>query len=105
MAAGAASVIGWVEVQPSAKGRDHITLRGHVLALTDAAGRFTLALTRSSKGGKSETKQGGAFKLLAGESQPLSTTTINLDQNDQLTVVLSISVDGAEVFSTTLRKL
>lgn len=105
MAADAAAVIGWVEVQPGPSGPGHVTLRGHVHALKDTAGKFSLQITRTSRGGKSDGKQGGDFNLKAGESRPLSTTTININPDDKLTVQLTITVDGAEVFTTTLRTM
>lgn len=104
MAADAASAIGWIEVQPAQSGPGHVTIRGHAVALTDVAGKFTLQVNRASKGNKSDTSQGGVLNLKAGEAKALSTTTINVTPDDNLTLTLTLlSADGKEVFSTVLK--
>jgi CsgH protein len=103
MAANATSVIGWIEVLPVPDQNDRVTIRGHVQALQAVEGTFGLSVKRASRGNKSDNKQSGQFSAKAGESRALSTTTINLQPNDRLEVVLTLSVDGADIFKASLR--
>jgi hypothetical protein len=103
MAADSSSAIGWIEILPVSGRDNHITIRGQILALKPVEGKFGLRVKRTSRGNTSDNKQGGQFSAQVGESRVLSTTTINLQPNDHLEIVLTLSVDGAEVFSATLR--
>jgi hypothetical protein len=103
MAAERTQVIGWIEIKPSPKGKDQIAITGHAQGLEKLTGRFTLAISRSAKGNKSSTSQGGQFDVAAGESRALSNTTINVGPNDRLVIELTLFVDGQPVFATTLR--
>jgi hypothetical protein len=98
-----APVLGWIELKPAARGAGIVTITGHAYALSPAEGRFTLAVARAGKGGKTNSSQSGAFKLDAGEDKPLSTTSINVAPGEALTIELKLFSGGSEVFSATLK--
>ena len=102
--AGAASpVIGWIEIAPVPQKPDQITIVGRAYALEGVEGRFALSIKRAGKGGSTKSGQSGAFKLAAGDNGSLSRTAINVGPADTLTIELTLTVDGTEVFSVSLR--
>jgi hypothetical protein len=102
--AGAASpVIGWIEIAPVPGKPDQITIVGRAYALEGVEGRFTLSIQRAGKGGSTKSGQSGGFKLQAGQNGSLSRTAINVGPADALTIELTLTVDGSEVFSVSLR--
>lgn len=102
--AGAASpVIGWIEIAPMPQKPDQITIVGRAYALEGVEGKFALSIKRAGKGGSTKSGQSGAFKLKAGENGSLSRTAINVGPADTLTIELTLTVDGTEVFSVSLR--
>ena len=101
--AGAASpVIGWIEIAPVPEKPDQITIVGRAYALEGVEGRFALSIKRAGKGGSTKSGQSGAFKLKAGDNGSLSRTAINVGPADTLTIELTLTVDGTEVFSVSL---
>jgi hypothetical protein len=100
--ASSASVIGWVEVQP-ASGKDQVTVVGRALALEPIAGHYALVVSRSGKGGASNSRQRGAFSAAAGENAVLSRTSINISPAEAVTIELKLFVDNKEVFSTVMK--
>ena len=98
----AQSVSAWLELKPVA-GRNVIEVTGHALAL-DAAGGidFMLTLRRQNKGNTSSTRQSGRFDLAPSETKVLSSTSINLEPGDDLTVELKLLDHGAEISSATV---
>ena len=103
LAADASPVIGWIEIAPVPQKSDQINIVGHAYALEPVAGKFTLSIKRSGKGGSSTSGQSGSFKLDAGENGSLSRTAINVGPADTLTIELKLTVDNTEVFSVLLR--
>ena len=102
--AGAASpVIGGIEIAPVPQKPDQITIVGRAYALEGVEGRFALSIKRAGKGGSTKSGQSGAFKLAAGENGSLSRTAINVGPADTLTIELTLTVDGTEVFSVSLK--
>ena len=101
--AGTQPVIGWIEIVPAGKGL--IDVVGHVSATADTKGRYALSLDRKSHGNSAKTGQSGAFSAGAGESVVLSKTGINVVAGEELTVELTLSVDGKDVYVATLRPL
>ncbi|MBS0234662.1 MAG: hypothetical protein JSR99_14385 [Proteobacteria bacterium] len=101
VSAGAAPVIGWVEVTPV--GKDHISVVGHASATTDTAGQFSLLLIRKSASGAIRTGQTGNFKATAGEAVVLSKTEINVGSDEDIAIELKLSVAGKEVSIITLK--
>jgi hypothetical protein len=63
---------------------------------------FTLTLRRQNKGSSSSTKQSGRFELAPNETKVLSSTSINLEPGDDLTIELKLLDHGAEVSSATV---
>jgi hypothetical protein len=101
-AAQAQSPTAWVELKPVA-GRNMIQITGHALALDAAGGMdFTLILRRKNKGNSSSTRQSGRFDLAPNETKVLSSTSINLEPGDELTIELKLLDHGAEVSSATV---
>ena len=94
-------VIGWIEIQAEPDRRDHVSIRGRIQAFETVEGNFELRVTRISRGNKSANAQNGRFHAKADETKALSSTTINLNPNDQLQITLTLFVDGEEVFSAT----
>ena len=82
-AAHAQSPTAWIELKPVA-GRNMIQITGHALAL-DAVGGMDFTLT-----------------LAPNETKVLSSTSINLEPGDELTVELKLLDHGAEVSSATV---
>jgi hypothetical protein len=101
-AAHAQSPTAWVELKPVA-GRNMIQVTGHALALDAVGGMdFTLTLRRKNKGSNSSTRQSGRFDLAPNETKVLSSTSINLEPGDELTIELKLLDHGAEVSSATV---
>jgi hypothetical protein len=80
-----------------------IEIVGHALA-SDAVGGmdFTLTLQRQNKGNTSSTRQSGRFDLAPGEAKNLSSTSINIEPGDELTIELKLLDHGTEVSSATV---
>jgi len=101
-AAYAQSASAWVELKP-VTGRNMIQVTGHAIALDAAGGMdFTLTLRRQNKGNSSSTRQSGRFDLAPGETKVLSSTSINFESGDELTIELKLLDHGAEVSSATV---
>jgi hypothetical protein len=98
-----ATVIGWVEIQPAVSGRDQVTIVGRALALEPISGQYALFVSRSGKGGTSNSRQAGAFSAAAGENAVLSRTSINISAAETVTIELKLFVDNKEVFSTVMK--
>jgi hypothetical protein len=104
MAASSTPVIGWIEVAPlPGGGKDQVAITGRAHGLSASSGQFALSISRVSKGNTAKTRQGGKFTVAAGESATLSRTTINVAPAESLVIELTITVDGKEVFSATLK--
>jgi hypothetical protein len=101
-AATAQSASAWIKLKP-VSGRNMIEVVGHALA-SDAVGGmdFTFTLRRQNKGNTSSTQQSGRFDLAPGESKNLSSTSINIEPGDELTIELKLLDHGAEVSSATV---
>ena len=101
-AATAQSASAWIELKP-VPGRNMVEIVGHALAI-DTVGSmdFTLTLRRQHKGNTSSTRQSGRFDLIGGETKNLSSTSINIEPGDELTIELKLLEHGTEVSSATL---
>jgi hypothetical protein len=101
-AATAQSASAWIELKP-VSGRNMIEVVGHALA-TDAVGGmdFSFTLRRQNKGNSSSTRQSGRFDLAPGETKNLSSTSINMEPGDELTIELKLLDHGSEVSSATV---
>jgi len=96
------SPLGWLELKP-VPGRNMVQITGHALALEPvSAADFTLSIKRRNGGNNSNTAQSGHFDLAPGEAKVLSSTSINVEAGDELTIELKIADHGREVFSATL---
>jgi len=63
---------------------------------------FSLSLRRQNKANSSSTSQSGRFDLAASESKVLSTTSINIEPGDELTIELKLLDNGKEVSRVTI---
>ena len=101
-AATAQSASAWIELKP-VSGRNMIEVVGHALATDAVSGMdFTFTLRRQNKGNTSSTRQSGRFDLAPGESKNLSSTSINMEPGDELTIELKLLDHGAEVSSASV---
>ena len=96
-AASAGEVVGWMEVTP-AGGQLRIT--GRAFAPEGGNVEYTLQIQRSGRSGNTTTKQGGKAEIQAGQVATLSTTSVNLQPQDQLAVLLTLS-RGGQVLATS----
>ncbi len=93
------SVTAWLEVKPL-QGRSMVQITANALALETLGGLdFSFSLRRQNKGNTSNTKQSGRFDLAPSEPKVLSTTSINLQQGDELLIELKVLDHGREVSS------
>ncbi len=77
-----------------------IQITGHALALDAVSGMdFTFSLRRQNKGNSSSTRQSGRFDLAPNEAKALSSTSINLEPGDELTIELKLLDHGKEISS------
>ncbi len=98
----AQSASAWIELKPVA-GRNMIQVVGHALAHDAVGGMdFTLTLRRQNKGNTSSSRQSGHFDLSPGELKNLSSTSINIEPGDELTIELKLLDRGTEVSSATV---
>ena len=101
-AATAQSASAWIELKP-VPGRNMVEIVGHALAMDTVGGLdFTFALRRQNKGNTSSIRQSGRFDLTGGETKNLSSTSINVEPGDELTIELKLLDHGTEVSSATL---
>jgi hypothetical protein len=98
----AQSVTAWLEVKPL-QGRGMVQITANALALERLGGLdFSFALRRQNGGNTSNSRQSGRFALAPSEPKVLSTTSINLQQGDELMIELKVLDHGREVSSATL---
>lgn len=102
VAAHAQPAFGWLEFKPVPE-RNLIQITGHALALEAVNGMdFTLSLSRKNGGNTSNTRQSGRFNLAANEPKVLSTTSLNVEPGDDITIEFKILDHGKEVSSATV---
>ncbi len=102
--AAGAGVFGWLDVRPepdAGNGGSRLTIVGQVFAAADIDGRYILDIHRSGKGGTSNSRQSGAFNLVAGRATPLSTAAIDLQPASRLEITLRLFVGEKEVSTVT----
>lgn len=98
----AQSAFGWLEFKPVPE-RKLIQITCHALALEAISGMdFTFSLRRKNGGNTSNTRQSGRFDLAASEPKVLSTTSLNIEPGDDITIELKILDHGKEVSSATV---
>ncbi|ADP71298.1 hypothetical protein Rvan_2071 [Rhodomicrobium vannielii ATCC 17100] len=91
------SAYGWIELKP-VPGRNLLEITGRVLSPIPVNGAaFTLNIRRTNGGNVSTTKQAGGFDLSPNEDRALSSTSLNVEAGDELTIELKISANGKEV--------
>lgn len=95
----AAPALCWLEIQPSPGRPDHIAITGHILGLAAFSGKFSLHVIKSGRGGKADTRQSGTLRLAAGESKTLSTTAVNLQPSEALSIELRLQSEGKDICS------
>ena len=101
-AAQAQSAFGWLELKP-VPGRNLVQITGHALAMEAVSGMdFSLSLRRQNRGNTSATRQSGRFDLAPSELKVLSTTSVNVEPGDELTIELKLLDHGKEVSSATV---
>jgi hypothetical protein len=96
-AAQAGEVLGWMEVHPEG---GQVQITGHAWSAEPAKVDYTLQIQRIGPGGNTTTRQGGKADLEAGKVGTLSTTSVNLQPQAQLAVLLTIS-SGGQVIATS----
>jgi hypothetical protein len=102
-AAHAQSAFGWMEMKAAPGGSNIVQITGHALAFERISGaQFTLSVRRLNGGNSSNTRQSGQIDLAPHEAKTLSTTSINVEAGDALTIELKITSGGKEVSSATL---
>ena len=88
-----AGIVAWVTIEPASEAGSSsqmLSIIGHALALKPVKGRYSLEIKRSSKGGISNTRQGGAIDLKPGATTLLSRSGINVGASDTLDIALKI---------------
>jgi hypothetical protein len=92
-------VIGWIAIKSSPNRADQIIIQSRIQGLKTTNGDFQIRVTRNGRSGKSASNQSGAFRVKSGETGVLATTTINLQAEDRLEIVLTLFEDGKKIFS------
>jgi hypothetical protein len=102
-----AGILAWVTMEAGERTGDSqmLSIVGHALALKPVKGRYSLEIKRKSKGGVSNTHQGGAVDLKPNATATLSRSAINVGAADTLDVELKIYVDEKEVFSASIKSV
>jgi hypothetical protein len=90
-AARAGEVIGWMDVRPS---DGKIEIAGRAYSAAPASLDYTLKIDRAGPSGRTSTSQRGHAEIEPGEVARLSTSSVNLGANDELTVILTLSSSG-----------
>lgn len=96
-AAPAGQVISWMEINP-VDGELQITGRAYTMEAANID--YSLQVQRSGRSGNTTTKQGGKADMQAGRVTVLSTTSINIQPQDQLAVLLTLTSSG-QIISTS----
>ncbi len=101
--ASAQTPMGWLELEPVPGRNAAVKITGHALAFEKVAGlEFIFSVRRENGGSKSSSRQAGRIDLSAGETKVLSTSSINVEPGDSLTVELKMLDHGQVVFSTVM---
>lgn len=104
----ASGVLGWIELVPTNDGNGQgymLSITGRAAALEPVNARYALEVKRESRGGTSNTRQGGAVMLAPGKTAVLSQSTINVGPADGITIELKLYVGEDEVFSASIRSV
>jgi len=108
-AAGAAGgVLGWISIEPatgSSGESQMLAIAGRALAMHPMQGRYSLEVKRHSRGGVSNSRQGGAVRLEPGVAVTLSQSAINIGPGDSLDIELKLYVGDQEVFSASMKSV
>lgn len=95
----AGEVIGWMEINPSAK---QIEISGRAYALAETRIEYTLQIERIGRSGKTATRQSGRATIEPGATAKLSTTSVNLGSGDELAILLTLTSGGKVVASSAV---
>lgn len=101
-------LLGWIDIVPSSSvsGQGYmLSITGRAVALEAVNTRYALEVKRESRGGTSNTRQGGAVMLEPGKTAVLSQSTINIGPGDGISVELKLYVGEDEVFSASVRSV
>jgi hypothetical protein len=99
-------IVGWISVEPSGGSEAQglmLSVAGRALALRELRGHYSLEVKRHSRGGVSNSRQGGAISLRPGVAAMLSQSAINIGPGDSLEIELKLYVDDREVFSASMK--
>lgn len=95
-----AEVVGWMEVNPAA---GQLQITGRAWSADEASIEYTLQIQRVGRGGNTATRQGGKVDVASGKVSILSTTSVNIQPQDQLTVLLTIISNGQVIASSSIQ--
>jgi hypothetical protein len=101
-------VLGWISIEPAAAGSGEsqmLAIAGRALAMHPMQGRYSLEVKRRSRGGVSNSRQGGAINLKPGVAATLSQSAINIGPGDSLEIELKLYVGDQEVFSASMKSM
>ena len=96
-AALAGGVIAWMDINPVG---GLIQITGRAYSAQQATIDYTLQIQRTGSSGNTTSKQGGKADLQEGKAAVLSTTSVNMQPQDQLAILLTVS-RGGEVLATS----
>ena len=97
------TVLAWVELRPMPEKPELIEIIGRAQGIGPASGRYALEVRRGGRGGSSNNRQEGQFKVVPGEAATLSRTTINFPEGSRIEAVLTLHVDGQPITSATIK--
>ena len=96
-AALAGDVIAWMGINPVG---GQIQITGRAYSAQQTTVDYALQIQRTGSSGNTTTKQGGKADIQSGRIAVLSTTSVNMQPQDQLAILLTVS-RGGEVLSTS----
>jgi hypothetical protein len=96
-AALAGDVIAWMDINPVG---GQIQITGRAYSAQQTTIDYTLQIQRIGGSGNTTTKQGGKADLQGDKAAVLSTTSVNMQPQDQLAILLTVS-RGGEVLATS----
>lgn len=99
-AAQAGDVIGWMEVRPAG---NMIEVAGRAYSAGSATVDYTLKIDRAGQSGRSATSQRGRTEIEPGQVARLSTTSVNFNARDELTLILTLSSGGRTLSTSEIR--
>ena len=96
-AAPAGEVIAWMDINPAG---GLIQITGRAYSPDETHIDYMLQIQRSGRSGNTTTKQGGGADIQGGRIAALSTTSVNMQPDDQLAILLTV-MRGGQVLATS----